>query len=65
MEKNFNYIYITTNLINGHQYIGDRSCDYNPYMDLYLGSGILFLKKKKEYGNLQRWHGNNCKEKLN
>jgi hypothetical protein len=46
----FHYVYITTNLINGHQYVGDRTCNCEPEKDTYLGSGALFSKKKKEYG---------------
>jgi hypothetical protein len=46
----FHYVYITTNLINGHQYVGDRTCNCEPEKDAYLGSGKLFTKKKKEYG---------------
>jgi len=45
----YHYIYITTNIINGKQYVGDRSCKCNPKEDNYLGSGILFLKKIKQY----------------
>lgn len=41
------YIYITTNLINGKQYIGQHKGDYN---DSYLGSGILITKAIKKYG---------------
>jgi len=50
MTKKFNYVYITTNLVNKHQYVGDRSCNINPKNDNYLGSGTLFRKKLKEYG---------------
>jgi len=47
----FHYVYITTNLINGHQYVGDRTCVCNPEKDKYLGSGALFEKKVNEYGH--------------
>jgi group I intron endonuclease len=43
------YVYITTNLKNGHQYIGDRTC-FDSKNDNYLGSGNLLKKKIKEYG---------------
>lgn len=34
------YVYVTTNLINGKQYVGDHS--KNSKIDNYLGSGIAF-----------------------
>lgn len=49
-EKTYNYVYITTNLLNGKQYVGDRSCDKNPFEDSYIGSGKLILEAKKKYG---------------
>ena len=42
MEKKFNFVYITTNLINGKQYVGDHSCN-NLEKDNYLGSGKIVL----------------------
>jgi hypothetical protein len=48
MEKKFNYVYVTTNLINGKKYVGDHSTDN--LNDGYLGSGNLFAKKVNEYG---------------
>lgn len=41
----FHYTYITTNKINGLQYVGDRSCDCNPEKDPYLGSGRPLFKR--------------------
>jgi len=48
MVKEFNFVYVTTNLINGKQYIGDHSTDN--INDNYLGSGKYFLKAIKKYG---------------
>jgi len=49
MKKKFNYVYITTNLINGKQYVGDHST--NNLNDKYLGSGRpYFLNAIKQYG---------------
>ena len=53
MEKFFNFVYITTNLINGKQYIGEHStndleCNKSKY---YKGSGKILLQKIKEYGS--------------
>ena len=41
------YVYITTNLVNGKQYVGDHST--NKLDDNYLGSGALLFKKLNEY----------------
>jgi hypothetical protein len=49
VEKKFNFVYITTNLINNKKYVGDHSTN-NIENDNYLGSGRLFSKKIKEYG---------------
>jgi len=49
MKKKFNYVYITTNLLNGKQYVEDHSADN--LNDSYLGSGRPhFERAKKKYG---------------
>lgn len=41
------YIYITTNIINGKQYIGQHNGLLN---DSYIGSGVALLTAIKKYG---------------
>ncbi len=49
MPEKIHYVYITTNLINGKQYVGDHSTDN--LNDRYLGSGRPYLQEAlKEYG---------------
>jgi hypothetical protein len=49
-EENHHYVYITTNLINGKQYVGDHTI--NPLeKKYYIGSGRPYLESaKKKYG---------------
>lgn len=44
----YHIVYLTTNLINGKQYIGDHSA--NLIKDSYIGSGVLITKAIKKYG---------------
>lgn len=46
------YIYITTNLINGKRYLGQRKTPIGktPQSDNYLGYGTLLLSAVKKYG---------------
>jgi group I intron endonuclease len=49
MEKKYYFVYITTNLLNGKQYIGDHST--NNLNDNYLGSGRPYFQNAlNEYG---------------
>lgn len=41
------YIYLTTNLVNGKQYIGQH---HGELTDQYFGSGVLISKAIKKYG---------------
>ena len=52
MGKKYNFTYLTTNLINGKQYIGDHSTeDLNCYKTKnYIGSGIHLQKAFKKGG---------------
>ncbi len=45
--KKYNYVYVTTNLINGAQYVGDHST--NNLNDDYLGSGKYLFRSIKKY----------------
>ena len=46
----FHYVYIITNTANGKQYVGDRTCSVDPYLDKYMGSGIAIKKAIRKYG---------------
>jgi len=46
--KQFHFVYITTNLINGKQYVGDHSTN-DLEKDKYLGSGTYFVRALNEY----------------
>jgi len=52
LEKKYNFVYITTNLINEKQYIGDHSTDdlENSRSKKYIGSGSIIKNAKKKYG---------------
>lgn len=47
-EKLHNFVYLSTNKINGKKYVGDHST--NNLGDGYFGSGKYFLRALKEYG---------------
>jgi group I intron endonuclease len=60
-----NFIYITTNLLNGKKYIGAHSTDN--INDGYIGSGRYFLRSVKKYGkeNFKREIIQECDPSLN
>lgn len=46
----YGYTYLITNLINGHQYVGQHKYDKPELDPYYFGSGELLKKKIKQYG---------------
>lgn len=50
MKEPYGFIYITTNNINGKQYIGQRKIQNRSEDKTYLGSGIAFYNAIKKYG---------------
>lgn len=44
------YIYMTTNVLNGHRYIGKRQCRCDIEDDNYLGSGSALRNAIKKHG---------------
>lgn len=50
-KKDIYYVYVTTNLINGKQYIGDHMLKQHRN-DYYIGSGHLIKKAIKKYGDI-------------
>lgn len=44
----YGFVYITTNLMNGHRYLGQKT--FNKGWENYLGSGTLFKRALKKYG---------------
>ena len=48
MDRKFNYVYVTTCLINNKQYVGSHCTDNID--DNYIGSGRLFLKAVRKHG---------------
>ena len=46
----YGFIYITTNHVNGRQYIGQKKYDKSGKWKKYLGSGIVLKRAIKKYG---------------
>lgn len=65
----YGFVYITTNHVNGKQYIGQRKYDKQGKWKEYLGSGVVLSKAIKKYGleNFSKEIIENCetKEELN
>ena len=50
IENPYGFVYITTNLVNGKRYLGQKTMNsYRNWKD-YLGSGIILTKSIKKYG---------------
>jgi hypothetical protein len=56
------YVYIITNLLNGKQYVGDRTCKCDLNKDLYMGSGVG-IPGSCHNEETKKKIGNNCKFK--
>lgn len=50
VDNPYGFIYITTNLINGIRYLGQKTFDKNNDWKYYLGSGIYFKNALQFYG---------------
>lgn len=50
MNDKYGFIYITTNLINGKKYIGQKKIDNNSRWKSYLGSGVHLKNAILKYG---------------
>ena len=48
MESPYGFIYITTNMVNGKRYLGQKKFD--AHWKNYLGSGTVFRSAVKKYG---------------
>jgi group I intron endonuclease len=48
IENPYGFIYITTNMVNGKKYLGQKKFD--EYWKNYLGSGTVFKRAIKKYG---------------
>ena len=46
----YHYTYVITNILDGKQYIGDRTCECDPKKDSYLGSGKYLKNAQEKYG---------------
>lgn len=50
IQNPYGFIYITTNMVNGMKYLGQKSFDDNYKWPNYLGSGKVFKNALKKYG---------------
>lgn len=50
IKEPYGFIYITTNMVNGKRYLGQKSFDDNYKWKNYLGSGSAFKSAVRKYG---------------
>ena len=50
INEPYGFIYITTNMVNGMRYLGQKGFDRGGNWRTYLGSGKVFKKALKKYG---------------
>lgn len=50
IENPYGFIYITTNMVNGKRYLGQKSFNHGENWRTYLGSGKIFKDAIKKYG---------------
>lgn len=64
-QKQYHYIYLIVNTLNGKKYIGKRSSKKPPHLDNYMGSGTAIRKAMSEYGkvNFEKFILEECEDK--
>lgn len=50
INEPYGFIYITTNMVNGKRYLGQKSFNYGGSWRTYLGSGKIFKDALEKYG---------------
>ena len=65
MERKFNYVYLTTNLVNGKQYIGDHSTDKINDYDFTISCNFDLIKPLDDVAKDMGLSLNDLKDELN